>query len=205
MRATIGILLIIAIFAVPVFAAISSEIAVQGLLYNKSTSLPISGTYNVNFSIYNAVTGGTLLKSSVQSVTISQGVLSSMLNVSGLTFDTDYWLEIKIGSDTFSPRQKLTAAPYALYSSVAGSVSGGVLNVVGSNVGIGTTSPRAKLDVAGGALVNGTLEATDMRTGTLYVAQQLRSGQGILSPPCFGSWQQTTPVGGKTAYVWVCQ
>jgi hypothetical protein len=75
------------------------------------------------------------------------------------------WLEIGVrpgvetdpcGYTTLLPRQEITPAPYALYAGNSTSdgdwvLSGGdMYSGVSGNVGIGTTSPGRKLDVAGG-------------------------------------------------------
>ena len=105
-----------------------------------------------------------------------------------------------VGIGTTTPTQKLDVAGYVKGTGVcigndcrtswpSGGVAASVWSSSGNNtyynqgnVGIGTTNPKAKLDVA----------------GTISVPQ------GVINPPCVGSWQQMSPVWGKTAYVWAC-
>jgi hypothetical protein len=59
-------------------------------------------------------------------------------------------------STTLSPRQSLTAAPYAITASKPWSISGTNIGFVGGNVGIGTTSPQVPLDVRGDVKLGAT-------------------------------------------------
>jgi len=59
--------------------------------------------------------------------------------MSGLNFDTEYWLSIEIGSNgELSPRSKLTLTPYAAVAQIDGTSN--VFPEAG-NVGIGTIGP----------------------------------------------------------------
>jgi hypothetical protein len=78
-----------------------------------------------------------------------------------LPFDKDYWVEVVVSGETLSPRQRLTAAPYAL--ALPGLVS------VGGNIGIGTTSPAQALDVNGSIAIAGVTRITNTGAGTLAV------------------------------------
>ncbi len=90
---------------------------------------PVNGSYDLRFTMYDAtnggnITGGPLTNSAVG---ITNGLFTLVLDF-GAAFDGNArWLEIGVrptGSvgafTTLSPRQPLTAAPYALYAPNAG-------------------------------------------------------------------------------------
>ncbi len=93
-----------------------ARISYQGRLTDPTTGLPKpDGAYSLTFRLYDAVTGGTLLETVSRSVTTKDGLFSTTLDFSQGYFDgRDLYLEIQVGTETLSPRQQLTAVPYAL-------------------------------------------------------------------------------------------
>jgi hypothetical protein len=114
---------------------------------------------------------------------VSNGLFTVLLDFNEAAFDGNlYWLEVDVKPidvndfTTLTPRQEINPAPYAIYAKTSGSSTGvikgtGTINYIakyfdpntliesviyesGGNIGIGTTSPTAKLDV------NGTAKAT---------------------------------------------
>jgi hypothetical protein len=127
--------------------ALSTAFTYQGRLVDNGT--PVDGTCDVKFDLYDAANGGSSLGSQTKlSVTFSDGTFT----VSDLDFGSspftgdDRWLSISIrcpagvGSygTAFSPRQRLTAVPYALFAVTsmadAGSIdfSSGNINLANS-------------------------------------------------------------------------
>jgi len=100
------------------FAAIPRYLSAQAKVFDRAGT-PLDGSYSVTFRIYSASSSGTVLWTETQSVSISDGVLDAILGQSTvfpatMTFDTDYWVSIEVGSDgEMSPRIRLTGAPYA--------------------------------------------------------------------------------------------
>ena len=146
------------------YAAIPQLIPVYGKLTNFSNGEPIIGNYVMNFSIYNASSGGTLLWNESQTVSVigEYNVYLGNNRTLNLPFNDSYWLEIKInngtGWETLTPRQRLAAAPYAYAGggwyltgttvsllSSTNNVSAGVLNIDNTNnkINIGTATPYA--------------------------------------------------------------
>ncbi len=133
---------------------------------------PLNGTADFQFKLFDALQGGAQVGTTqaVNNVTVTDGLVNAELDFGAAAFNGDErFLEIAVRSpagggqfQTLAPRQPLTGAPYAL--KVPG-VDGHSLNAAdGSpldalfvnsdgNVGIGTTSPAAKLDVRGGAML----------------------------------------------------
>ncbi len=105
-------------------AAVGTAFTYQGRL--RDTSGPVTGTCDVRFRLYNAASGGSLLGTdTVNGVPVSDGYFGVVLNDNGEFGGNAFngqarWLEIRVncgsGDTDLSPRQPLTAAPYAHYA-----------------------------------------------------------------------------------------
>jgi hypothetical protein len=111
-------------------SAVTSSINYQGRLTDSGGN-PLSGTYTMSFKLYETSTGGTALRTDTQSVTVTDGLFSTPINLGTSSFDgRALWLGIKVGSDPeMTPRQELRPVPYALSlrpgAGIIGSVSYG--------------------------------------------------------------------------------
>ncbi|MHC4695327.1 MAG: autotransporter outer membrane beta-barrel domain-containing protein [Planctomycetota bacterium] len=121
----------------------------QGQL--KQAGVPVNGTADFVFRVWNAETGGAIVGSEdPDSVEVVDGLFTVRLDFGAGAFRGDArWLEVEVefpsGTGnwaTLSPRQPLTAAPYALQTR-------GLFTDDALNVGIGTTSPSRRLHVEG--------------------------------------------------------
>ncbi len=98
-----------------VMAEVPNEIRYNGKL--KEYRAEVNATKNMNFKIYNQLTGGTAKwESGNKSVVVSSGIFSVVLNPDVDWRGKDYYLEIEIDSKKLEPREKLTAVPYSLHS-----------------------------------------------------------------------------------------
>lgn len=137
-------------FAFPALAvAPTNIITYQGRLLN-ANSVPVSdASLSMKFFFYTAVTGGTCVWSNssatcdsntpasttARTVTLTSGLFTQNLGdttdsfaaISDSTFadNTTLFLEVIVGSETLSPRRRLTAAPYALNSQTLDGLSSG--------------------------------------------------------------------------------
>lgn len=104
----------------------------QGRLSDSSGN-PLTGSYNVTFRIYDALTAGNLIWSETQNgVVVNKGLFCVLLgSVTSLNaaFNIPYYLEIQVGSEVMSPRQQITSAGYAIRAEKAESAD--ALNVPG--------------------------------------------------------------------------
>jgi hypothetical protein len=100
-----------------VYAEVPHLINYQGR-FTDTAGAPLNGSYNLTFRIYDAETAGNLLWEETQTgIVINKGIfavlLGSVTNLN-LTFDKPYFLEIKVGNEVMSPRQRITSAGYAI-------------------------------------------------------------------------------------------
>ena len=148
------ILMFVALFAATTFAQ-NTTFTYQGRLTD--STLPASGTYQMKFSVWDAVTLGTQQGTTVtnNAVTVANGVFAVQLDFTATPFATgaNRWIEVAVrkladppGFTTLTPRQPVTASPYATRSLSASSadtaiVAGNVTAVVAVANG-GTGSPN---------------------------------------------------------------
>lgn len=121
----------------------------QGLL--KDSGVSVSGQVDLEFSLFDAETTGTQIGAtlSVNNVDVIDGLFSVDLDFGAAALIGGVrWLEIAVANPaggsftTLSPRQPLTASPYAIQTR-------GIAVDDLDNVGIGTSSPLAPLHVEG--------------------------------------------------------
>jgi hypothetical protein len=83
-----------------------------------SLGTPVSGNRPMTFRLYpDSTTSLADWSEAFPAVTMSNGVYSVNLDVTGVDFRTNYWLETQVGASVLAPRTRLTTVPYALLSS----------------------------------------------------------------------------------------
>jgi hypothetical protein len=112
---------------------------------------PLNATADFQFTLFDALAGpnqiGSMLP--VNNVTITEGVFTVPIDFGASAFDgSARFLQIAVRSPagsgaftTLTPRQQLTATPYALHTR-------GIFVDEAGHVGIGTTDPREELHIA---------------------------------------------------------
>jgi microcystin-dependent protein len=110
------ILIFFFICAASVYAGAPSEIRYNGKL--KTYGSDANGSKNMNFLIFDGLTGGSLLwQSGSQSVSVSSGIFSYVMQPSNVNWQVkDCYLEVVIDGKVMTPREKLTSVPYAIHA-----------------------------------------------------------------------------------------
>ncbi|MBR9692844.1 hypothetical protein GOV07_02825 [Candidatus Woesearchaeota archaeon] len=115
-------LLIVLLFSFILFftslvaAAPAEKMSVQGRLTDPATGDAMTGTYSMNFSLYDAPSAGNRDYSEVLSVTTdSNGLYSVVLTPTDESIFADpLWMALKVAADSeMTPRMNLTTSPYA--------------------------------------------------------------------------------------------
>ena len=157
-------LAVLVMLSTAMYSQTPSTLSLQGVLREVSGVAVADGQQAMTFKIYDAATGGNMLWSETQTITVTNGVYSAQLGAStalNINFSQQYYVGVTVGGTELTPRMVLTAAPYAMGLRGSSNVFGG-----GGNVGIGTLTPDAskKLHVVGDELVTGNVAAGSVTT-----------------------------------------
>ncbi len=153
------VLLLIVLMAITQAAAQTTEFSYQGTL--RDGSQPANGNYDFEFRLFDALTGGTQIGSSViaDGVSVSDGSFTVALDFGSQFPGANRWLEILVqqsttlgskepllGPTVLSPRQKIVSAPYAVKSlnaeTAVTATNAAQLGGVASSEYVVTTDPR---------------------------------------------------------------
>jgi hypothetical protein len=138
----------------------------QGQL--KSGGSPVTGVYDLRFSLWDALSAGTQIGSAIclDNVSVSNGLFTVSLDFGAQFNGNARFLQIAVKAGgavgdcavgiftTLAPRQPLNGAPYALYASGPWATNGAnIFNTNTGDVGIGTASPSRLLHTVGDAVL----------------------------------------------------
>ena len=136
--------LLLSILHLPITTAFAQGTAFtyQGQIQNSGG--PVSGTYNLTFTLYTNSLGGPVFAGPVTNngVVLTNGLFTTVVDFgAGVFTGSSNWLEIAVETNggpvfaTLKPRQQMTPAPYAIYAETSGSAN----TVVGGGTGWGLT------------------------------------------------------------------
>jgi hypothetical protein len=109
----------------------------------------VSGNLDFSFKLYDTPTGGTSLYEDTASITVVDGLYSTMIG-DDMTSGGDLgdalnnpavYLEIEVGGETLTPRERIVSVPYAMNGLPSGSVV------------LSASNPNAALEAKGYSLV----------------------------------------------------
>lgn len=147
----------------------------QGMLTNDEGT-PLNGLYDLTFRIYDVPSGGTALwTGNFNDEEVLNGLFNVILEIPPSVFNgAERYMGITVWPDAeLSPRTRLTSVGYAYVAETAvtsgtdgdWTISGdNIYSAVSGKVGIGITSPAAKLDIDG----SGQSYAVQAQGGSSY-------------------------------------
>ncbi len=164
----------ITLYTLHSYAAVPHLINYQGRLTD-TAGIPLNGTYNLTFRIYDAETAGNLLWQGTYSVSIQKGIFAVLLgdindagyNFANLSFDKAYFLEIKVGAEVMTPRQRIASVGYAIRAENVDALPRGIITMWSGKI--------ADIPLGWG-LCDGTNGTPDLRDKFVVGARQDVSG-----------------------------
>ena len=143
------------VVALALLTAMPSDAATTAFTYQgkltDSAGVPLTGSYDMTFKLYDAATAGAQVGSTVTltGVNVSAGLFSVGLDFGASPFASGAarWLETAVAGTVLSPRVALGASPYALFSTAPWAQATGGITYPGK-VGIGAPTPGFPLSFA---------------------------------------------------------
>jgi hypothetical protein len=131
-------------------AAAPHQLTYQGRL--KESGLPVTATRSIELQLCDSLTAGICYPTGPQSIVVVNGLFRTTFTVpSPVALESGAWyIEVIVGATAFSPREMLTASPYAIYASSASTL---VAAPGASSVVISTVVSIAAQSAAGYSLV----------------------------------------------------
>src|SRR3989338_5262582 len=117
----IGLFALILLFIIVPVNAVPTLIDFQGKLTDNNNN-PQEGELNMTFRILNESSGGALLWNENKLVNVTDSLFSTLLGSNvpvNLTFGEDYYIEVDIGGETFTPRYRVATVPYAFRANIS--------------------------------------------------------------------------------------
>ncbi|OGS18921.1 MAG: hypothetical protein A2219_07825 [Elusimicrobia bacterium RIFOXYA2_FULL_50_26] len=189
--------LILSVLTADISGALPGVISFQGKLTDADNN-SVNGSYDFKFTLYdNATSDSEVYKIWTETqygIAVSNGLYSVELGranpeLSAITFNAPYWLQVEVspaglGSyETFSPRHRLTEAPYAFRSEYAN-------NLAASSVVISTiTASSISVSNTFKMPVVTNLPATPSSIGMLYYRTSDNTVH-VSTGTAFNAWRQ---------------
>ena len=140
-------------------APVGTAFSYQGRLNDGAN--PAQGIYDLQFALYDALSGGTQVGSSLTNTatSITNGYFTVTLDFGAVFTGNARWLEIGArtngagGFTSLAPRQALTPTPYALYATSAGMANTASTALTASSVAAANVTGTLGLSQLPGAVV----------------------------------------------------
>jgi hypothetical protein len=127
----------------------------QGKLVFAGNESLVTGSRSINFSIYDAASGGSPLWTETQTVSVSNGIFNALLggsvSLASVPFNRALWLQLNVQGETLLPRLNFTKSPFALSLSGRVWLNGSNIHFNGTVQGLNATFIYSQI-----SYVNGT-------------------------------------------------
>jgi hypothetical protein len=185
--------------------AVGTGFTYQGQVVQSGS--PVNGSCDVQFSLFPVVSGGVQIGSTLtqNNVTVTNGVFTTQLDFGGTAFDgSDRFLQLAArcptgsgGFNTLSPRQQVTATPYALFSqNIPDAV---VTNTKLSSNAVDTTQVKDNA-ITSAKIADGTIASADV--GFNFAGSSSKGGPASdLSCATCVDATEVSPTGSATGQV----
>lgn len=181
----------------------------QGRLSDDGVSA--DGSYDIQFALYRTNVTGSIVAGPVTNIAtaVSNGFFTATIDFGNGVFNgINYWLEAAVrtnGGGAFfklSPRQPLTAVPYASFATSASNLTGTLpVGQLGGTVPLQQLPPEVLTNNASAAILSGTFNATGGNTVTTNLVKTAFKVVSPTPPPdgdtnWFGPWTPGTTTAG---------
>ena len=162
------------------YADVPHLIRYQGTAVD-SKGVALEGNYDITFRLYDASTSGKeVWKETQPQIPLRSGHFSILLgqisSLSPMDWSQACWLSIQVGAEPeLAPRQQITSVPTAIMAEQLA----GPIHIAGQNVGIGTTSPGAKMEVLTGAGTTNGIRITEEATNQKQLRLEYDTSAGV--------------------------
>jgi hypothetical protein len=117
----------------------------------------VSGNLDFSFKLYDTPTGGSSLYEDTSTITVVDGLYSTMIgddttsggDLGDALNNPAVYLEIEVGGETLTPRERIVSVPYAMNGLPSGSVV------------LSASNPNAALEAKGYSLVNSDVNSPE--------------------------------------------
>ena len=137
---------------------------------------PANGASAMTFTLYDAATGGNARYADTQTVNVVNGLYSVMIGASnsvGLATaltNSALYLEVKVGSDILTPRNRLGSVPYAM-SAASYTIAAGAVTATELADGAVTTAKIAAGAVTAAEIADGTITVAELADNAVEAAK----------------------------------
>ena len=188
-------------------ASIPQLISIQGRLTD-AAGVPLAGSHNLTFLVYNASSGGSSLwteyHNGTNNVTVTNGVFNVLLGsivALNLPFNESYWLEAVVNGEAQSPRINFTTSAYAFRANKSEGIDCvGCIN--STHIAAGAIN-NTHINITGNLSMNGynftnvsSINAQYINATNITISGNLSANVTTLA----GSWTKTPGLSADTVY-----